>query len=163
MEGLPDRRAPDGKLATTRDDGRPHVAPIWFDLDDATAPSSSPPGPSTLKGKAMRRDPRVWPVRRRRDAAVLVRAHRGQGRDQRGPRRAAGVGHPHRRPLHGRRRSPTPTGSRNAVPGELLVRLTADPRRGPGRDRRLIASGRCSSEPTPEARSPTSSPATAGS
>jgi nitroimidazol reductase NimA-like FMN-containing flavoprotein (pyridoxamine 5'-phosphate oxidase superfamily) len=23
-----------GKLATTRKDGRPHVAPIWFDLDD---------------------------------------------------------------------------------------------------------------------------------
>jgi nitroimidazol reductase NimA-like FMN-containing flavoprotein (pyridoxamine 5'-phosphate oxidase superfamily) len=23
-----------GKLATVRADGRPHVAPIWFDLDD---------------------------------------------------------------------------------------------------------------------------------
>jgi len=22
------------KLATTRADGRPHVAPVWFDLDD---------------------------------------------------------------------------------------------------------------------------------
>ena len=54
------------KLATVRADGRPHVAPVWFVLDPR------PPGPAhpigdivfntgadTLKGKALRRDPRV--------------------------------------------------------------------------------------------------------
>lgn len=46
-----------GKLATTRLDGRPHVAPIWFDLDDdGTVVFTT--GADTLKGKALRRDPR---------------------------------------------------------------------------------------------------------
>jgi hypothetical protein len=46
-----------GKLATTRADGRPHVAPVWFDLDDGTVVFTT--GADTLKGKALRRDPRV--------------------------------------------------------------------------------------------------------
>jgi PPOX class probable F420-dependent enzyme len=55
-----------GKLATVRADGRPHVAPIWFVLDPSTADGDSPvgdivftTGADTLKGKALRRDPRV--------------------------------------------------------------------------------------------------------
>jgi len=55
-----------GKLATVRVDGRPHVAPIWFVLDQSTADADSPlgdivfnTGADTLKGKALRRDPRV--------------------------------------------------------------------------------------------------------
>ncbi len=46
------------KLATVRKDGRPHVLPVWIALDDqkrivfTTAASS-------LKGKALQRDPRV--------------------------------------------------------------------------------------------------------
>ena len=47
-----------GKLATTRLDGRPHVAPIWFDLDDDGTVMFTT-GADTLKGKALRRDPRV--------------------------------------------------------------------------------------------------------
>jgi PPOX class probable F420-dependent enzyme len=47
-----------GKLATTRADGRPHVAPVWFLLDDdGTVVFTT--GADTLKGKALRRDPRV--------------------------------------------------------------------------------------------------------
>ncbi|MGH8976157.1 MAG: PPOX class F420-dependent oxidoreductase [Acidimicrobiia bacterium] len=46
-----------GKLATTRADGRPHVAPIWFLLDDGTVVFTT--GADTLKGKALRRDRRV--------------------------------------------------------------------------------------------------------
>jgi PPOX class probable F420-dependent enzyme len=47
-----------GKLATIRKDGRPHVAPIWFDLaDDDTIVFNT--GAETLKGRAIRRDPRV--------------------------------------------------------------------------------------------------------
>jgi len=55
-----------GKLATVRADGRPHVAPIWFALDRSTADADSPigdivfnTGADTVKGKTMRRDPRV--------------------------------------------------------------------------------------------------------
>jgi PPOX class probable F420-dependent enzyme len=55
-----------GKLATVRADGRPHVAPIWFVLDRTTADTDSPigdivfnTGADTLKGKALRRDPRA--------------------------------------------------------------------------------------------------------
>jgi len=55
-----------GKLATVRADGRPHVAPIWFVLDTSGTDGGSPigdivfnTGADTLKGKALRRDPRA--------------------------------------------------------------------------------------------------------
>ncbi|MGO8871466.1 MAG: PPOX class F420-dependent oxidoreductase [Acidimicrobiales bacterium] len=55
-----------GKLATVHPDGRPHVAPIWFALDTSTVGADSPigdivfnTGTGTIKGKALRRDPRV--------------------------------------------------------------------------------------------------------
>jgi PPOX class probable F420-dependent enzyme len=44
-------------LATVRADGRPHAAPIWFDLDGDTLVFTT--GESTVKGRNMRRDPRV--------------------------------------------------------------------------------------------------------
>jgi PPOX class probable F420-dependent enzyme len=46
-----------GKLATTRADGRPHVAPIWFvsDGDDLVFMT----GADTVKGRTLRRDPRA--------------------------------------------------------------------------------------------------------
>jgi PPOX class probable F420-dependent enzyme len=56
---LPARTA---KLAVVRKDGRPHVAPVWVDLD---AGNDGPPqvvfmtSADTLKGKAILRDPRV--------------------------------------------------------------------------------------------------------
>lgn len=45
------------KLAVVRADGSPHVAPVWADLDgdDVVFMTS----PETVKGKAIRRDPRV--------------------------------------------------------------------------------------------------------
>ena len=55
-----------GKLATVRADGRPHVAPIWYALDPSTAAADSPlgdivfnTGAETVKGRSLRRDPRV--------------------------------------------------------------------------------------------------------
>ncbi len=47
-----------GKLGTVRKDGRPHVAPIWFDLDDDGSIVFMT-GAETLKGRSIRRDPRV--------------------------------------------------------------------------------------------------------
>lgn len=48
-----------GKLATVRKDGRPHVAPIWFDLDldDATLVFTT--WHESVKAANIRRDPRV--------------------------------------------------------------------------------------------------------
>jgi PPOX class probable F420-dependent enzyme len=52
------RPARTGKLATVRKDGRPHVAPIWFDVDDdGTIVLTT--GADSLKGRSIRRDPRV--------------------------------------------------------------------------------------------------------
>ncbi len=54
------------KLATTHADGRPHVAPVWFVLDRSSAAPDNPigdivlnTGAETVKGKGLRRDPRV--------------------------------------------------------------------------------------------------------
>jgi PPOX class probable F420-dependent enzyme len=44
-------------LTTVRADGRPHVAPIWFDLDGEVLVIST--SPNTVRAKNIRRDPRV--------------------------------------------------------------------------------------------------------
>ncbi len=63
LTGPPARTA---SLATVRADGRPHVAPVWFALDMTTAGADSAVGDvvfntnsATLKGKSLRRDPRL--------------------------------------------------------------------------------------------------------
>ena len=45
------------KLATVRKDGRPHVVPIWFDLDGDTLVFTT--GQTSIKAVNIRRDPRV--------------------------------------------------------------------------------------------------------
>jgi PPOX class probable F420-dependent enzyme len=45
------------KLATVRADGRPHVAPVWFDLDGTTLVFTT--WHTSVKALNMRRDPRV--------------------------------------------------------------------------------------------------------
>ncbi|MEA2716129.1 MAG: hypothetical protein QOI99_446 [Actinomycetota bacterium] len=50
------------KLATVRPDGRPHVAPIWFVLDQSAEAGDAvvfTTGAGTVKGRAIRRDPRL--------------------------------------------------------------------------------------------------------
>jgi PPOX class probable F420-dependent enzyme len=47
-----------GKLATVRADGRPHIAPIWYDVDDDGSLVFNT-GESTVKGRNIRREPRV--------------------------------------------------------------------------------------------------------
>jgi PPOX class probable F420-dependent enzyme len=46
-----------GKLATTRKNGAPHVAPVWFVLDGDDVIFTT--GEGTVKGKTIRRDGRV--------------------------------------------------------------------------------------------------------
>jgi len=47
-----------GKLAVVRRDGRAHVVPIWFVVDDDGSLVFNT-GAGTVKGRAIRRDPRV--------------------------------------------------------------------------------------------------------
>jgi PPOX class probable F420-dependent enzyme len=46
-----------GKLGTVREDGRPHVAPIWFDLDGDGIVFTT--WYESVKARNMRRDPRM--------------------------------------------------------------------------------------------------------
>ena len=46
-----------GKVATTRPDGRPHVAPVWFVLDGDDIIFMT--GATTVKGRSLARDPRL--------------------------------------------------------------------------------------------------------
>ena len=45
------------KVATVREDGRPHVAPVWIALDGDDIVFNT--GETTVKGKSLRRDPRL--------------------------------------------------------------------------------------------------------
>src|SRR5581483_8985471 len=97
-----------GVLATTRPDGSPHAAPVWFDLDGDTIVFTT--GTDTVKGRNLRHDPRaVLCVQDDQPpfsfATVEARAARLGGRYM-GAARADEYG------------------ARNGVPGELLVRLT---------------------------------------
>jgi PPOX class probable F420-dependent enzyme len=51
-----------GKLGITRASGSPHVTPIWFLIDDGSDPDRDQvvftTGETSLKAKALRRDPR---------------------------------------------------------------------------------------------------------
>ena len=47
-----------GKLATISADGSPHVAPIWFDLD-VNGDLYFTTGETTVKGRNLRREPRM--------------------------------------------------------------------------------------------------------
>ena len=48
-----------GKLATTRADGRPHVAPIWFVVDESDGSLVFNTGADLVKGRTIARDPRI--------------------------------------------------------------------------------------------------------
>lgn len=117
LSGIP---AHTGKLATTRKDGSPHVAPIWFVVDEETLVFTT--HQESLKGRNLRRDPRValcvdderppfsfaiveGSVELSEDEAELLHwatviGGRYMGQDQ-----------------------AESYGTRNGVPGELLVRL----------------------------------------
>ncbi len=110
-----------GKVATTRSDGRPHLAPIWFVVDGHDLVFMT--GAETVKGKSLRRDPRVSLVvdlEAEPYAFVMVEGTVTLSDD-----------HEAMLPLSikiGERYMGAERGNefgrRNAVPGELLVRLS---------------------------------------
>jgi PPOX class probable F420-dependent enzyme len=112
-----------GKLATTRHDGRPHVVPIWFVLDGTDFVFNT--GAHSIKGRTLHRtgigalcvdDERppyafvsvTGTVSISEDPGELLRWATAIGGRYMGADRAEEFGR------------------RNAVPGELLVRLHAD-------------------------------------
>ena len=109
-----------GKLAVTRADGRPHVTPVWFVLDGDDVILNT--GTDSVKGKALRRDPRVClsvddQVPPYSFVVIDGVAEISEDRDEL-RRWATAIGG--RYMGAGRAEE---FGIRNAVPGELLVRI----------------------------------------
>jgi PPOX class probable F420-dependent enzyme len=116
-----------GKVATVRADGRPHVAPIWFVLDGDDIVFMT--GADTIKGKSLQRDPRaslVVDLEEAPFAYVIVEGTVTLSADHKAmlplsiaiARRYMGDD------------QAEAYGRRNAVEGELLVRLHPDKIRG---------------------------------
>ncbi|MEV4428144.1 PPOX class F420-dependent oxidoreductase [Streptomyces sp. R-07] len=112
-----------GKLATVRDDGSPHVVPVWFLLDGDDLVFNT--GKDTVKGRNLARDGRVSlcvdddtpPF-----AYVSLRGHAELSEDPVELRHwAARIGARYM----GEDRAEE-FGERNAVPGELLVRVSIE-------------------------------------
>jgi PPOX class probable F420-dependent enzyme len=109
-----------GKLATVRKDGRPHVVPIWFVLDGDDVVFTT--GAETVKGRALRRTGRAAlcvDLERPPFAYVMIEGEVEISEDLDemlvwATRLAARYESAERAEEFGRR---------NAVPGELLVRL----------------------------------------
>jgi PPOX class probable F420-dependent enzyme len=109
------------KLATVRPDGSPHVAPVWIDLDGDEILFTT--GEATVKGRNIARDPRVvlcFDDERPPFSFVIVE---GTARfvldDQEKLRWATSIAGRYM----GADRAEA-YGKRNAVPDELLVRVT---------------------------------------
>jgi PPOX class probable F420-dependent enzyme len=109
-----------GKLAYTSADGRPLVVPVWFIVEDGTLVFNT--GKDTAKGRALARDPRAalcvdleeppygfvqvqGTAELSEEPAELLRTAVAIGARYMGQDRAEEIG------------------KRNAVPGELVVRL----------------------------------------
>lgn len=110
-----------GKLATVRADGRPHVAPVWYALDDDGALVFNT-GAGTVKGRNLLRDGRAAICvddERPPFSFVTVEGEAEIVRDLDLVRLwAARIGARYM----GEERAEE-YGARNGVPGELLVRL----------------------------------------
>jgi PPOX class probable F420-dependent enzyme len=109
-------------LATTRADGRPHVAPIWYAVDDDGSILFNT-GETTVKGRNLRRSGQAA-MTVQDDAApysfVTLEGAVTISEELADVRRWAGV-------IGGRYMGVERAeeyGARNGVPGELLVRLT---------------------------------------
>lgn len=112
-----------GKLSTVREDGSPHIAPIWFVLDGDSFVFNT--GKNTVKGRNLARDGRVALCvdddRPPFSYVVLQgRAEISEDLDEMLPW-STRIGARYMGADQGEA-----FGRRNAVPGELLVRVTID-------------------------------------
>ena len=108
------------KLATVRRDGRPHVVPVWFDLDGDDLLFTT--GAETVKGRSIRRDGLVCLCVDDETPPFAFVTIEGQATVESDPdellRWATRIGGRYM----GADRAEE-YGRRNAVPGELLVRV----------------------------------------
>jgi PPOX class probable F420-dependent enzyme len=110
------------KLAVVAKDGSPRVAPVWVALDEHDLLFTT--GADTAKGKALRRDPRVamcFDDETPPFSFVIVHGTATISEDPDDLRRWATI-------IGGRYMGDDRAehyGARNALPGELLVRVTA--------------------------------------
>lgn len=113
-----------GLLAVTRKDGRPHVVPIWYDVDDDGSIMFNT-GATTVKGHAIRRDGRAaLCVQDDRSpySFVTIEGAATWSDDLAEVRRwATRIGARYMGADRGEE-----FGARNGVPGELVVRLSPD-------------------------------------
>lgn len=111
------------KVATVMPDGQPHVAPVWFVLDDGHIVFTT--GANSVKGRNLRRDPRVALLADDEDPPfgfVQVRGLAAISEDLGQLLRfATEIGARYM----GEDRAQE-FGQRNAVPGEVLVRVTPE-------------------------------------
>lgn len=108
------------KLATTRADGRPHLAPVWFLLEGDELVFNT--GRSTVKGRTLARDPRVMVCvddERPPFSYVLVQGRAELSEDLDDVR--AWAGRIAERYMGADRAAEY--AARNGVPGELVVRV----------------------------------------
>ncbi|OKK17565.1 pyridoxamine 5-phosphate oxidase [Streptomyces sp. CB00455] len=112
-----------GKLSTVREDGSPHVAPIWFVLDGDSFVFNT--GKDTVKGRNLARDGRVALCvddERPPFSYVVLQGRAEISEDMEEMRTwASRIGGRYM----GEERAEA-FGRRNAVPGELLVRVPID-------------------------------------
>src|SRR4051794_40291613 len=109
-----------GKLATVRKDGRPHVVPVWFVLDGDDLVFTT--GAGTVKGRALRRDGRAAVcVDMEHPPFAYVMAAGGVEISE-DPDELLDWATKIAERYEGAERAEE-FGRRNAVPGELLVRL----------------------------------------
>ena len=111
------------KVATTMSSGQPHVMPVWFVLDGEELVFTTSSG--SVKGRNLRRDPRIALVVDE-DVAPYAFVHiRGHARISEDMdellRFATEIGDRYMGPERAEE-----FGQRNAVPGELLVRVTPE-------------------------------------
>ncbi|MFG2168942.1 PPOX class F420-dependent oxidoreductase [Micromonospora chersina] len=112
-----------GKLATVRADGSPHVAPIWFVLDGDDLIFNT--GRSSVKGRNLIRDPRAALSVDEEHAPYAFVTVRGTVTISEDPAESLPWSTRIAARYMGAERAEE-YGRRNAVPGELLVRLRAE-------------------------------------
>jgi PPOX class probable F420-dependent enzyme len=109
-------------LATVREDGTPHVVPVWYDVDDDGTILFNT-GRDTVKGKAIRRTGRVaLCVQDEAPPYAFVSVEGDAAVSEDPPELRAWAGRIGGRYMGADRADEF--GDRNGVPGELLVRVT---------------------------------------
>lgn len=109
------------KVGTVMPDGTPHVMPVWFVLDGEQIVFTT--GADTVKGRNLRRDPRVALVVDDEEPPYAFVHLRGTAAISGDPGELRHFATEIGARYMGRDRA-AEFGRRNAVPGELLVRVT---------------------------------------